>query len=321
MEWSKCKVGKLIELYEQETVLWNITSSHHKNSNSRHDALQRISQVMECSIAEVEKKLHNLRSQYMREKTKIEKSKKSGAGAKDVYVPKWLFFSLLSFLSPTMERTNNDVDEESCIGNVEETEIPAIENDTNEKNNVSEGQTPEEVHDVTLKTPTPSRQPRKRQNDTKASGLEKKIHHAYDILTSRPSTNKDEDTCFGEFVAESLKKLPDRRTKSWVRHNITNIFFQAEFGETPKVQTLPPQINPRYPFHYQPPYNQHHLNQKSPYSSPALSPQNSYPSSNSSSTHVPSYTSMQLNQRPVAELNSEVPQDSEDTQFSDLTLL
>lgn len=67
MEWSKCKVAKLIELYEQEMVLWNITSSHHKNSNSRHDALQRISQVMECSIAEVEKKLHNLRSQYLHE--------------------------------------------------------------------------------------------------------------------------------------------------------------------------------------------------------------------------------------------------------------
>ncbi|KAF5272470.1 hypothetical protein FQR65_LT17402 [Abscondita terminalis] len=84
MEWSKCKVSKLIELYEQKTVLWNITSSHHKNSNSRHDALQRISQVMECSITEVEKKLHNLRFQYMREKSKIEESTKSGAGAKDV---------------------------------------------------------------------------------------------------------------------------------------------------------------------------------------------------------------------------------------------
>lgn len=104
MEWSKCKVAKLIELYEQETVLWNITNSSHKNSNNRNDALQRISDVMECTIADVEKKLHSLRSQYLREKTKIEKSKKSGAGAKDIYVPKWQYFSLLSFLSTTTER-------------------------------------------------------------------------------------------------------------------------------------------------------------------------------------------------------------------------
>lgn len=131
------------------------------------------------------------------------------------------------------------MDEESCIGNVEESEITAIENDSNEMNKSSERQTPEELHDITSKTPKPIRQSRKRQKDTIATGLEKKINHAYDILTSRPSTNRDGDTCFGEFVAESLKKLPDRRTKSWIRHNITNILFQAEYGETPQVQQLP----------------------------------------------------------------------------------
>lgn len=104
MEWSKCKVAKLIELYEQETVLWNITNSSHKISNNRNDALQRISDVMECTVEEVEKKLHSLRSQYLREKTKIEKSKTSGAAAKDIYVPKWQYFRLLSFLSTTTER-------------------------------------------------------------------------------------------------------------------------------------------------------------------------------------------------------------------------
>ncbi|KAG8251755.1 hypothetical protein J6590_072948 [Homalodisca vitripennis] len=74
MEWPKCKVAKLIELYEQETVLWNIRNSSHKNSNTRTDALKRVADVMEKPIEEVEKKLHCIRSQYMREKTKIEKN-------------------------------------------------------------------------------------------------------------------------------------------------------------------------------------------------------------------------------------------------------
>lgn len=103
MDWSKWKVSRLIELFEQETVLWNVTSANHKNSNTRHDALQRIATAMECTVNEVDKKLHNLRSQYLREVTKVEKSKKSGAGANDVYVPKWQFFSLLSFLSKHSE--------------------------------------------------------------------------------------------------------------------------------------------------------------------------------------------------------------------------
>lgn len=104
MEWSKCKVAKLVELFEQETVLWCITDPNHKNSNNRNDALERIAGCMECSVGEVEKKLHNLRSQYLREKTKIEKSKKSGAGTSDVYVSKWQYFSALGFLSTSTER-------------------------------------------------------------------------------------------------------------------------------------------------------------------------------------------------------------------------
>ncbi|KAK9881373.1 hypothetical protein WA026_016264 [Henosepilachna vigintioctopunctata] len=87
MEWTKCRTTKLIELFEQESVLWNVRSAHHKNSNSRVDALQRISEALGSKSDEIEKKLHNIRSQYLREKTKIEKSKKSGAGASDVYVP------------------------------------------------------------------------------------------------------------------------------------------------------------------------------------------------------------------------------------------
>ncbi|KAG8241496.1 hypothetical protein J6590_085843 [Homalodisca vitripennis] len=78
------KVAMLIELYEQETVLWNIRNSSHKHSNTRTDALKRIADVIGKPIEEVEKKLHCIRSQYRREKTKIEKSKKSGAGVNDI---------------------------------------------------------------------------------------------------------------------------------------------------------------------------------------------------------------------------------------------
>lgn len=46
------------------TLLWYMTSSSHKNSINRNDALQRISDGMECSIQEVVKKLRTLRSQY-----------------------------------------------------------------------------------------------------------------------------------------------------------------------------------------------------------------------------------------------------------------
>lgn len=87
MEWTKQLVKQLTYLYEQETVLWNVTSANYKNSNVRSDAFQRIAETFDTTAEEVERKLHTLRSQYLRERVKIEKSKKSGAGAEVVYVP------------------------------------------------------------------------------------------------------------------------------------------------------------------------------------------------------------------------------------------
>lgn len=62
------------------------------------------------------------------------------------------------------------------------------------------------------------------------SVLEKKFNHAYEVLTTTVNKTKDEDVCFGEYVGESLKKFQDRKTKSWIRHNILNILYQAECG-------------------------------------------------------------------------------------------
>lgn len=101
--WDHNLVIKLIEMYEQETVLWNVSMSSHKNSNSRLDAIHNIATTLNKSDIEVEKKLHTLKSQFLREKAKITKSKKSGAGTTDVYVPKWKYYQLLLFLSPSAE--------------------------------------------------------------------------------------------------------------------------------------------------------------------------------------------------------------------------
>ncbi|CAJ0946105.1 unnamed protein product [Ranitomeya imitator] len=45
----------------------------------------------------VRKKIQALRTVYKKELNKVEKSKKSGAGADDVYVPKLWYFDLLAF--------------------------------------------------------------------------------------------------------------------------------------------------------------------------------------------------------------------------------
>lgn len=98
-DWTREEVIKLIKLYQSEISLWNASCSAHKNRNYKIDALNNIAGTMQLPVTEVEKKIHSLRSQYFREKSKVLNSQTSGAGRGNVYIPKWYCFKYLQFLS------------------------------------------------------------------------------------------------------------------------------------------------------------------------------------------------------------------------------
>ena len=50
-----------------------------------------------CTVGEIDKKIKNIRTQYIRERGRRRKSK-SGQGVKDVYEPKWAYFKSLQLL-------------------------------------------------------------------------------------------------------------------------------------------------------------------------------------------------------------------------------
>lgn len=60
------------------------------------------------------------------------------------------------------------------------------------------------------------------------SGLEKKINHTCEILTTTVNKTVDEDVFWR--VYQRIKKFQDRKTKAWISHNISNILYQAECG-------------------------------------------------------------------------------------------
>ncbi|KAK5644286.1 hypothetical protein RI129_008131 [Pyrocoelia pectoralis] len=104
MEWTKGNTTRLIELYEKETCLWDIISPEHKNSQTRLDALNSIAKELQVDVANVEKKICNIRSQYFRELAKMKKTR-SGSATESIYKPTWYGFTMLSFLSPAVEPT------------------------------------------------------------------------------------------------------------------------------------------------------------------------------------------------------------------------
>ena len=82
-------------------------SSDYHNSQKRKGAIDRIAESVNKSAEEVKKKIHTLRAQYSKEKTKM-KTAKSGSGSQEMYVTKWEYFQALQFMFRHSENTTVD---------------------------------------------------------------------------------------------------------------------------------------------------------------------------------------------------------------------
>ncbi|XP_022194094.2 uncharacterized protein LOC111051829 [Nilaparvata lugens] len=219
MEWKRSGVLKLIELFKREPVLWKLSHPNHKNFNCRIEAMKRIAEEMETTPSDVEKKLHTLRSQYLREKVRIVRSKRVATCASEIYTPKWQYYKILSFLPSTSkpENTNSINLVEKLVKDVIDgtNSIPEaeIEGDANNSSIPSQAQLFGELENG---SPSPSPQvsaskSRKRNPDSELSGIEKKINL---LMTSSVGKTRDENISFDDFVAEEVtptirKRNPD----------------------------------------------------------------------------------------------------------------
>lgn len=93
-KFTEAQTAKLVDLYIEHECLWNLTSVTYRNKNMRQAAEKEIIEKFGMNgfgLAELKQKIKNLRCTYNQECLKIKKSKKSGAGTEDLYVPtiKW----------------------------------------------------------------------------------------------------------------------------------------------------------------------------------------------------------------------------------------
>lgn len=96
-EWTEKKVLLLVELFRNESSLWNPREKSYKNKNQRSDSLMKISKELGVEKLEVERKIKNITSHFYREKRKME-SKQSGSGGDENYKTKWFVYPYLEFL-------------------------------------------------------------------------------------------------------------------------------------------------------------------------------------------------------------------------------
>lgn len=95
MEWTIESTSKLIELYHNSEILWNHGLTQYKNKNKKVDVLKEIATSLGCDVAEVRKKIKNLRTQFNREHKMMFKT---SSGQATPAKTKWCFYESLCFL-------------------------------------------------------------------------------------------------------------------------------------------------------------------------------------------------------------------------------
>ena len=114
--WLEKEVILLLELYHRFPILWHIHSSDNKKRNIRKIYIRKIQEGLSTSIPtitieDIKDKIHNLRTQYQKERKKIRSSSKRGVGLNDMHKSKFLFYEKMTFLDgnemkPTVSTLN-----------------------------------------------------------------------------------------------------------------------------------------------------------------------------------------------------------------------
>lgn len=103
--WNRDLIEVMLSLYGQHENLYNVRHQDYldrvKRSNSLFEIYERLKEVNpKVTVEGIKVKIHGMRSQYLREVNEVKASKRSGAGADDVYVPKLWWCSQMEFLRP-----------------------------------------------------------------------------------------------------------------------------------------------------------------------------------------------------------------------------
>ena len=204
----------LITLWEGEGVLYAVNHAEYHDENKRNAATKRIAEEMGISEESVTNMLKNLRTQFLKEKRKVECSKGTGKGRKQLYVPKWKFYDALAFLLPytksvksvsnklqqiAEEESDQESDEEEVNNeNVNYENIEPSESGAHEDSNMGEvDDTEEDTQSVEAQEEAPPpkklfvRNPFQNQkNKKKKTTADDLILQATNVLASVTNNNK-----------------------------------------------------------------------------------------------------------------------------------
>ncbi|KAJ8929239.1 hypothetical protein NQ314_018118, partial [Rhamnusium bicolor] len=218
---------------DQETIETNQEDEKKKdyhNKIKRNSALDELIEVYKkikpgCTRNDVKKKINSLRTNFRKEFKKIVQSKRSGAGASDVYKPSsWVFYELQFLQEHEQPVKNREVPQES------DEIVQAEPDDTNNQSN----QYKEHDYSVSSINSVPfiteAKQRKKREVDKRNELLEKACSYLErNDNTQSSDANNDEELQLARAWASKLRKLEPLQ-KLYVEKAVHDVLFEAQLG-------------------------------------------------------------------------------------------
>ncbi|PIO27946.1 hypothetical protein AB205_0162790 [Aquarana catesbeiana] len=101
-------ITRFIDLYQEKRNLWEVKHPLYSNRDARKATLGTLlefvkTRVPQADLKFLDRKIGILRNMYRREHNKIQESRRSGAAADQVYVPKLWYYQKLRFLDDQTE--------------------------------------------------------------------------------------------------------------------------------------------------------------------------------------------------------------------------
>ncbi|CAH1959706.1 unnamed protein product [Acanthoscelides obtectus] len=156
------------------------------------------------------KKINDLRTNYRKEKKKIEESSRSGAGTNNVYVPTLWYYDLLKFLDDDQgtlrsSRSNiveDDSSEETIQASMNSDVLPSQDRDDNSPETASTST------QISSRPRPPKRKSNSNPHSLDSPDLSTDVLQVVKEHFKRPLLSEDRFDIFGENVAMKLRDLP-----------------------------------------------------------------------------------------------------------------
>ncbi|XP_044745326.1 uncharacterized protein LOC123307174 [Coccinella septempunctata] len=201
--WTQEETRSLISHYKTYPELWDTTHPDYKCRKKKMEASEKLAVIFNATPAEINRKLHNIRTQFHNERRKLKRMRSDQVGARRYHTSTWEYFSSLTFLLNS-ESESSDMKE-----------IPLVSPMVNKSL----------IAQHSIITPYAIINPNQQRNGTVIPRPQEEVR---DPVTSKLLKSENDEVTFGNFVASAIRNLRSEVRRRQLKRKIQQAILEIE---------------------------------------------------------------------------------------------